>query len=408
MWLTGSQTPASDDSMFGERTSIKAEFFLDSPLRETGDMGIEISAPNARPVGDEGVIDLTLRAKNPPLLAGSYVGWLESNNTVTRRTSNPCKPDTPADANSLAACDERTGIDMSKMRFRWFVESDKPGESFLTIKWPHQIGEAIAQQKKWTAILKRDDQVISSPVQRSSAGSSSSPGWGRPQTPNVLSSRRPSYKASDFEIDCAAQEITLPVQFQTTLGVSGATYGYLSILGGFLSAFLGGGWIWQVIALFRKNHAEDGSKKNAPVDSPFLRERLRAYREVSVSLQGLREAARALWEEATEENLARFKKNLDETRQKVANEGILFHDADWRDLEVVLEKFADYFAGKESLIRHRYSPDRTAPEAVASSSYRYEFAPDQIEKNRKTMDEYEVLLEKLRRTYHGRLSGDSN
>lgn len=271
MEQTGSRLPASDDSMFGIRTSIKVEFFHDSSALKTEDIRIEVTVPRVVRVDNDAVVDLILGDNRAVLPAGTYSTVLESSGIVEMRTTNPCNSgshNVALGTNSTASCSERPVSEPVESHFRWFVRSTKPGESYLTVKWPDQIGKTMNRRTQWVARLKQDDRVIYKRTVKTQGDFSSSsqeilrrarpggsPGPNYTEVPELLSAEHLTYRAPDFEVDCATGQFTLPIRFQTTLGVSAATYSNLSLLGAILSALLGGGGLWQVIAWLnpRKN-----------------------------------------------------------------------------------------------------------------------------------------------------------
>ena len=161
MSFTGLGIPAADDSMFGERTRIKAEFFCDSSLLEKEDFRIDVIVPRAVRVENDAVLDFVLGDERAVLQPGTYSTVLESSDTVKIRTTNPCnsrQQDTSSGVNSIAACNQRTSPAPAESHFRWFIRSSKPGESYVSVRWPEQIASTINVGHSWVALLKRNDE----------------------------------------------------------------------------------------------------------------------------------------------------------------------------------------------------------------------------------------------------------
>ena len=64
----------------------------------------------------------------------------------------------------------------------------------------------------------------------------------------------------DLEIDLRSQQVTFPLRFETTLGVTGTTYAILTLLGALASGALGGGWFWQLLSWIKtpRKRAKEG------------------------------------------------------------------------------------------------------------------------------------------------------
>jgi hypothetical protein len=87
----------------------------------------------------------------------------------------------------------------------------------------------------------------------------------------TLSESEPVARHNGVEIDLRAGELTVPLQFNTTLGVTQTTYTILAILGTLLSALLGGGWLWQFVGRLHVARTE-GPAKHVPLKARRPRE----------------------------------------------------------------------------------------------------------------------------------------
>jgi hypothetical protein len=67
-----------------------------------------------------------------------------------------------------------------------------------------------------------------------------------------------------LEIDLRSQQVTFPLRFETTLGVTAETYTYLTLLGVLASGALGGGWFWQLLSWIKSRHRKTPSERGNP------------------------------------------------------------------------------------------------------------------------------------------------
>lgn len=100
---------------------------------------------------------------------------------------------------------------------------------------------------EWTAVFRQKDQIF---VTCDSAGHIDGDAgcWGPAR---LLSPSTAGYAAPDgtFSIDLNNQEVRLPIEVSTTLGLSSKTYAWLAVVGIFLSGALGSGWLFKIIEL---------------------------------------------------------------------------------------------------------------------------------------------------------------
>jgi len=137
-----------------------------------------------------------------------------------------------------------------------------------------------------------------------------------------------------------------------------------------------------------------------PNGSRFTDAQFDTYRGVWVALQELRSAGEALWSRASQENLEAFVRVLRVAKAQVAAGAIFFHHDDYNELTSLLEHFANYQVGKERLIEMRTRQEGRGP----LDSWARDMAQRQINENREHLERYTALLNKMRRTYHDRLS----
>ena len=240
--------PASDDSMFRERTSLFISFQDDLPSGKARLFSIGVTAPTAIQVHQDAALDFSIEAQAAQLRSVAYQASLNSGKEVESRTTHPCQ-------GAGAARDGKSCASGSVGRpVRWFIRSDQPGNSFVTLELPEVIQmELIKRQGTWSARIARDGQ----PLRSRAPSSDSSPGSRFVDSGPVvvMSEEKPVFSDAQVEIDLRSSEITVPINFKTTLGVSAATYLVLSNSGAVLSALLGGGWLWQLLSWLRQRRS---------------------------------------------------------------------------------------------------------------------------------------------------------
>ncbi|MBV9657591.1 MAG: hypothetical protein JO295_05720 [Verrucomicrobia bacterium] len=142
-----------------------------------------------------------------------------------------------------------------------------------------------------------------------------------------------------------------------------------------------------------------------PDGSRFTDAQFDAYEDVWVSLQDLNDAGEALWDAASKPNLERFANCLKDTRRKAASAGIFFQQADYTELQSLLQHFISFYDGKQDLFEFlEENPQVIVPDGPPLDS----FVVEQIKANKKHMTRYTNLLKKLRTTYHDRLAPKTN
>jgi hypothetical protein len=269
--------PTQDASTFQHRTSVSIDLVLRPQHRSIQpDIEIKVAMPSAIPVHDDAAIDLLIKNSSDHLATGTYAAVLEASSQLEARTPDACV-DQPNHPNAVTACQvRRSEVEMSQ--FRWFVRSANPGTYYITVKLPSQLAAfASGVQADWLAEVWRNghrltELVVARPPLHTSSGrevrdydpsSWSTPGLApTPQAP--LSAQRPIFRDQDLEIDLRSQQVTFPVRFETTLGVTGETYAILTLLGALASGALGGGWFWQLLSWIKSRQRKTPSEGGNP------------------------------------------------------------------------------------------------------------------------------------------------
>jgi hypothetical protein len=263
--------PAHDALIFQDRTSVSIDVALRPQHRLTQpDIEIEVAMPRAIPVHDDAAIDLLIRNSGDHLATGIYAAVLEASSQLEARTPDACV-DQPSHPNAVTACQVRRG-QMEMSQFRWFVRSANPGSYYITVKLPSQLAAfASSEQAGWLAGLRRNGDPLTQLVAGPATTPRPSPRpWSSPGSTNVreipapLSAQRPIFREQDLEIDLRSQQVTFPLRFETTLGVTGTTYERLTLLGALASGALGGGWFWQLLSWIKAHQRKPPGKEKRP------------------------------------------------------------------------------------------------------------------------------------------------
>jgi hypothetical protein len=128
----------------------------------------------------------------------------------------------------------------------------------------------------------------------------------------------------------------------------------------------------------------------------FAESQFDVYIELWQSLQGLRLTVDALWHRATKQNIATLARELAETKEKVQKWSIFFEEQHLCNLMRLFETLAHFKTGKIPLVEIRSKEDM---EFVYPEEIRY-----QIEQNQRYKEEFESLLEDMRKSFRNRLS----
>jgi hypothetical protein len=220
---------------------------------------IEIVVPNTIKVNEDVALDLAIKRQKAIFSTSEYETSLKSGKEIQGRTSRPCNRKTTATSDATQTSCARGTYGTT---IRWFVRSDKTGRSLIMMQLPQEIETELTKHAAtWSAAVSLNGNAITKSVVDPNARQWS-PGEYRVfyrEIPVVLSASEPVLDREDIEIDLRSLEITLPLRVETTLGVSASTYALLTNGGALASAFLGGGWLWQLLAWLKERQGrEDG------------------------------------------------------------------------------------------------------------------------------------------------------
>ena len=139
-----------------------------------------------------------------------------------------------------------------------------PSRCSLRVTWdltPTESGSLI-----FTVSLPKSASIVPADINEPWEGymiDSASPLWRSVKTFKPGSSvMTPLYRGDDFStpysfsLDVARQQLRIPMQIVTTLGMTRGTYEWVALLGTCISAFLGTGWLWQILTAMRSRQQE--------------------------------------------------------------------------------------------------------------------------------------------------------
>ena len=160
-----------------------------------------------------------------------------------------------------------------------------------------------------------------------------------------------------------------------------------------------------------QNYLKERGRRSTALDLEYTRQRLapdrhraekfasaqfEAYHTLWRSLQALRHAGEALWQEVNQQHLAAFAEQLRETNRIVEDGAIFFDDQEYKELNTLLRAFGNYEVGKVRLYELR---SRSKVEEWSLPEVRR-----QISENRQHKQRYESLLDTIRVSFKDRLS----
>lgn len=141
-------------------------------------------------------------------------------------------------------------------------------------------------------------------------------------------------------------------------------------------------------------------EKDKAVQLRYSEYQFNLYHDLWGSLVGLRLTATNLWDVADQSNLYAFERQLRITTKNVEKNRLLFEESHYKQLIDILAKFGNFKFGKVLLIGLRKQIDNSN---LSLNNQEIEFT---IERNKKTKEDFTLLLEKLAKEFRSQIAGN--
>jgi Cdc6-like AAA superfamily ATPase len=128
------------------------------------------------------------------------------------------------------------------------------------------------------------------------------------------------------------------------------------------------------------------------INARYNEQQFSVYSKLWTSLYDLRDAGDRLWKTANRQALVRFAEQLRITREEVEKNGLFIEDEHFHQLFLVLDVFANYGDGKRRLIQIREIG------AVRENII------TQVLANREHLNEYEKVINEIRKSFRKQLN----
>lgn len=166
-----------------------------------------------------------------------------------------------------------------------------------------------------------------------------------------------------------------------------------------LSSFFGNMWANKHLEKIKKNHQMEIEQYKNQLD--ILKEssfryssrQFELYNTFWHSLYDLKVKADVLWEEASQNNLSKFKRQLKQTIDEIEKSSLFIEENHYKELKLVLQEFSNYRIGKSKLIRCREK--NTGIDQINGL----------IESNRQNKKKYENLIETIKTELRSQIKG---
>jgi hypothetical protein len=205
---------------------------------------IRISLPESVSQRQDFSISIGIDRFGDTCAAGEQQFLLSSSGSASARTSDRCESlKVPDGFSGACAMPSRCSL-----RVTWDLTPTESGSLIFTVSLPKSASIVPADiNEPWEGYMI----------------DSASPLWRSVKTFKPGSSvMTPLYRGDDFStpysfsLDVARQQLRIPMQIVTTLGMTRGTYEWVALLGTCISAFLGTGWLWQILTAMRSRQQE--------------------------------------------------------------------------------------------------------------------------------------------------------
>ena len=136
------------------------------------------------------------------------------------------------------------------------IRAEKAGASLITLELPKGFREQLSNHASWIALTSRNGYLETNFHPGGGVNSAGGPTSEYEANPRIYSAANPVIDDPSLQLDFRRCDVTIPIVWQTTLGVSAATFQWLSTLGTILSALLGTGWLLKLIMTGRSTRQE--------------------------------------------------------------------------------------------------------------------------------------------------------
>ena len=170
------------------------------------------------------------------------------------------------------------------------------------------------------------------------------------------------------------------------------------IIGGIIGGGLGGAIVGGII-----NHY---SSKKLDQFHLINESQFRAFSELWKSLTELKNKASELWDNANDITLLSFVNSLKETSDTLEVNALILNEVDYNNLKNILVKFSEYRIGKIRLIdmdKGKIKAERKKFTLTSGARAVYDERLSQISQNEDIKNEYESLLNELRKKFQNNM-----
>jgi hypothetical protein len=186
---------------------------------------VALSAPSSVGLREDFTISLSITSERSMPVESREVPLLGPS-SAELRTLDACGA--PTATSMLKAC---ASADGGTFEVAWDITPTEIGEMVFTLRVPADLMPHYGV----------DAWVATRQLQRLYGSTYS----------QEASNNDPIVSQEGVSIDLRQQQIRIPIRVVATLGVSRAVYNTLAVIGTFLSALLGSGWLWQALAWWR-------------------------------------------------------------------------------------------------------------------------------------------------------------